>query len=166
MALAGAIRRTLSGVDPTLEAAALKAMTDVVAETVAQPRFNVLLLSAFAFLALVLAAVGIYGVISYSVAQRTKEIGIRMALGANRGDVLRLITGDGLRLAAAGVVLGLVGAAASARVLATLLFEVRPTDAITYASAAGFLVLVALAASLVPAWRATRVAPVSALRTE
>jgi putative ABC transport system permease protein len=141
-------------------------MADVMAETVAQPRFNVMLLSALAGLALVLAAVGIYGVISYSVVQRTKEIGIRMALGADRSDVIRLVTGESLRLAAMGVGAGLLGAAASARVLATLLFEVQPMDAATYASAAGFLVLVALAASAVPAWRATRVAPVSALRAE
>jgi putative ABC transport system permease protein len=159
LAVARGVREAVASVDPTLEAAAVKPMTDVVAETVAQPRFNVTLLS-------VLAAVGIYGVISYSVAQRTKEIGIRMALGASRRDVLRLVTGEGLRLAVAGVVAGLAGAAATARVLATLLFEVQPTDAGTYAAASAFLVLVALAASLVPAWRATRVAPVSALRAE
>jgi putative ABC transport system permease protein len=166
MAMAGAIRQAVSAVDPTLEAAALKPMAAVVAEAVAQPRFNVMLLSAFAGLALLLAAVGIYGVISYSVVQRTKEIGIRMALGAGPGDVLRLVTGEGLRLAAMGVVVGLFAAAAAARLLTTLLFEVRPTDALTYAAAAGFLVTVALAASAVPAWRATRVAPVSALRAE
>ncbi|HET6898006.1 MAG TPA: ABC transporter permease, partial [Vicinamibacteria bacterium] len=166
LALAGAVRAAVSSVDPTLEAAAVKPMTDVMAETVAQPRFNVVLLSALAGLALVLAAVGIYGVISYSVAQRTKEIGIRMALGADRRDVVRLVTGESLRLAGMGVVAGLLGAAAGARVLATLLFEVQPTDAATYVSAAGFLVVVALAASAVPAWRATRVAPVSALRAE
>jgi len=166
MALAGAVRAAVSSVDPGLEAAAVKPMAEVMAETVAQPRFNVVLLSALAGLALVLAAVGIYGVISYSVAQRTKEIGIRMALGADRRDVVRLVTGESLRLAAMGVMAGLLGAAAGARVLATLLFEVQPTDAATYASAAGFLVLVALAASAVPAWRATRVAPVSALRAE
>jgi putative ABC transport system permease protein len=166
MALAGAMRATVSSVDPALEAAAVKPMADVMAETVAQPRFNVMLLSALAGLALVLAAVGIYGVISYSVVQRTKEIGIRMALGADRGDVVRLVTGESLRLAGMGVVAGLLGAAAGARVLSTLLFEVQPTDAATYASAAGFLVLVALAASAVPAWRASRVAPVSALRAE
>jgi putative ABC transport system permease protein len=166
LSVARGVREAVASVDPTLEAAAVKPMTDVVAETVAQPRFNVTLLSAFAGLALVLAAVGIYGVISYSVAQRTKEIGIRMALGASRRDVLRLVTGEGLRLAVAGVVAGLAGAAATARVLATLLFEVQPTDAGTYAAASAFLVLVALAASLVPAWRATRVAPVSALRAE
>jgi putative ABC transport system permease protein len=166
LALAGAVRAAVSSVDPTLEAAAVKPMTEVMAETVAQPRFNVVLLSALAGLALVLAAVGIYGVISYSVAQRTKEIGIRMALGADRRDVVRLVTGESLRLAGMGVAAGLLGAAAGARVLATLLFEVQPTDAATYASAAGFLVVVALAASAVPAWRATRVAPVSALRAE
>jgi ABC-type antimicrobial peptide transport system permease subunit len=138
----------------------------VIAETVAQPRFNVVLLSALAGLALMLAAVGIYGVISYSVAQRTKEIGIRMALGADRHDVVRLVTGESLRLAGMGVVAGLFGGGAGARVLATLLFEVRPTDAATFVSAAGFLVVVALAASAVPAWRATRVAPVRALRAE
>ncbi len=166
MSLAAAIRKTVTDVDSTLEAAGLKPMADVVAETVAQPRFNVVLLSTFAGLALVLAAVGIYGVISYSVLQRTREIGIRMALGADRGDVLRLVAGEGLRLASAGVVAGLAAAAATARVLATLLFEVQPMDPATYAAAAAFLVLVALLASAIPAWRATRVAPVSALRAE
>ena len=166
MALAGAVREVVRAVDPGLDAAAVKPMADVVAETVTQPRFNVLLLSGFAALALVLAAVGIYGVVSYSVVQRTREIGIRMALGATRADVLRLVTGEGLRLAAVGVVAGLVAAAAAARVLTTLLFEVRPTDAFTYLYAAALLVLVAAIASLVPAWRATRVAPVSALRME
>jgi putative ABC transport system permease protein len=166
MSLAGAIRQAVAAVDPTLEPAAIKPMSDVIAGTVTQPRFNVVLLSALATLALALAAVGIYGVISYSVAQRTREIGIRMALGADRADVLRLVTGEGLRLAAVGVIAGLLGAAAAARVLATMLFEVTATDAATYAAAAAFLLLVALAASAVPAWQATRVAPVSALRAE
>jgi ABC-type antimicrobial peptide transport system permease subunit len=141
-------------------------MTDVVAETLVPRRFNVLLLSAFAALALVLAAVGIYGVVSYSVVQRTREIGIRVALGARRADVLRLVTGEGLRLAAVGVGAGLLAAAAAARVLTTLLFEVQPTDALTYLAAAAFLVLVAAAASLLPAWRATRMAPVTPLRMD
>ncbi|HEV7500510.1 MAG TPA: FtsX-like permease family protein, partial [Vicinamibacteria bacterium] len=166
MALSSAVRQAVSAVDPTLEASGIRPMTDVVSETVAQPRFNVVLLSGFALLALLLAAVGIYGVLSYSVAQRTKEIGIRMALGAGRGDVLRLVTGEGLRMAMIGVAVGLAAAFAAARVLASLLFEVTPTDAATYAAAAAFLVTVALAATVVPAWRATRIAPVSALRSE
>jgi putative ABC transport system permease protein len=166
MALAAAVRDAVRSVDPGLEAAAVKPMSDVIAETVAQPRFNVLLLSAFALLALLLAAVGIYGVVSYSVVQRTREIGVRMALGATRGDVLRLVTGEGVRMAALGVAIGLLGAVASARLLTALLFEVKPTDAATYLSAALFLVLVAAAASVIPAWRATRVAPVTALHTD
>jgi putative ABC transport system permease protein len=166
LAIAAAVREAVRAVDPDLEPAGLKPMTDVVAETVAQPRFNVLLLSAFALLALVLAAVGIYGVVSYSVAQRTREIGIRMALGATPGHVLRLVTGEGVRLAAAGVAVGLAGAYAATRVLTTLLFDVRATDPATHLGAAALLVLVAGAASAVPALRATRVAPVSALRAE
>jgi putative ABC transport system permease protein len=160
------VREAVRAVDPGLEAAGVRPMAEVVAETVAQPRFNVLLLSAFASLALVLAAVGIYGVVSYSVVQRTREIGIRMALGATPGHVLRLVTGEGLRLAVAGVAVGLAGAAAATRVLTTLLFEVRPTDLATYVGAAAVLVLIAIVASALPALRATRVAPVSALRTE
>jgi predicted permease len=166
MALAASLRDAVRSVDPGLEAAAVKPMSDVVAETVVQPRFNVLLLSAFALLALVLAAVGIYGVVAYSVVQRTREIGVRVALGATRGDVLRLVTGEGLRMAGLGVVLGLFGAAAASRLLTALLFEVRPGDPATFALAALFLVLVAAAASAVPAWRATRLAPVVALHTE
>ena len=166
MALAAAVRDAVRAVDPGLEAAAVKPMSDVIAETVAQPRFNVLLLSAFALLALLLAAVGIYGVVSYSVVQRTREIGVRMALGATRGDVLRLVTGEGVRMAVLGVAIGLLGAVASARLLTALLFEVKPTDAATYLLAALFLVLVAAAASVIPAWRATRVAPVAALHTD
>jgi hypothetical protein len=161
MALAAAVRDAVRSVDPGLEAAAVKPMSDVIAETVAQPRFNVLLLSAFALLALLLAAVGIYGVVSYSVVQRTREIGVRMALGATRGDVLRLVTGEGVRMAALGVAIGLLGAVACARLLTALLFEVKPTDAATYLSAALFLVLVAAAASVIPpgARRASRRLP-------
>ncbi|HUG54715.1 MAG TPA: ABC transporter permease [Vicinamibacteria bacterium] len=165
-AVARAVSEVVASVDPALEAAGIKPMSELVAGAVARPRFNVRLLSLFAALALVLAAVGIYGVLSYSVVQRRREIGIRMALGAQRGDVLRLVAGEGLRLAGVGVLAGLLGAVAATRVMASLLFEVRATDAATYASAAGFLLVVALAASAVPAWRATRVAPVSALRAE
>jgi predicted permease len=166
MALAGAVREAVKAVDPSLDAAGVKPMTELVSERVAQPRFNMLLLSALAALALALAAVGIYGVVSYSVVQRTREIGIRVTLGASRSDVLRLVAGEGVRLAALGVAAGLLGAAAASRALTTLLFEVRPTDARTYGLAAAFLVLVAFCASLLPALRATRVAPLSALRVD
>jgi predicted permease len=165
-ALAGVVRETVKAVDPSLDAGSVKPMTELVSERVARPRFNALLLSAFATLALALAAVGIYGVVSYSVVQRTREIGIRLALGATRPQVLRLVAGEGLRLAALGVTAGLLGAAAASRALATLLFEVQATDVSTYAAAAAFLVLVAVGASLAPALRATRLAPVSALHVE
>jgi putative ABC transport system permease protein len=141
-------------------------MTDVVAQSVSAPRFNVVLISAFAALALVLAAVGVYGVIAYSAGQRTREIGVRLALGATRGDVVRLVAAEGMRLAAAGVGLGLVAAAAASRVLTRLLFEVGATDAGTYALAGAALFALALLASAVPALRASRLAPMAALRTE
>jgi ABC-type antimicrobial peptide transport system permease subunit len=163
---AGAVHAAVASVDPTLEVGDLKAMDDVIAESVSRPRFNVVLVSAFAGLAVVLAAVGIYGVISYSAAQRTREIGVRMALGATPPHVLRLVTGEGLRMAAAGVALGLVAAAVSSRVLGRLLFEVAPTDAVTYAGAGAALLFLALLASALPAWRASRLAPMAALRTE
>jgi putative ABC transport system permease protein len=162
---AGGVREAVRAVDPTLDAAAVRPMTEVVAESVGGPRFQAALLATFAALALALAAIGIYGVVSYSVSQRTQEIGIRMALGAERRDVLRLVTAEGLRLAAAGVAVGLLGAAAASRVLATLLFEVDPTDGPTFAGAAAFLVLVALLASAVPAVRASRLHPTDALRS-
>jgi putative ABC transport system permease protein len=166
LAVAGAVRAAVSSVDPSLEAAEVKAMTDVVAQSVSAPRFNVVLISAFAALALVLAAVGVYGVIAYSAGQRTREIGVRLALGATRGDVVRLVAAEGMRLAAAGVGLGLVAAAAASRVLTRLLFEVGATDAGTYALAAAALFGLALLASAVPALRASRLAPMAALRTE
>jgi predicted permease len=159
------VREAVRAVDPTLDAAAVRPMADVVAESVGGPRFQVELLGTFALLALCLAAVGIYGVVSYSVAQRTQEIGIRMALGARNRDVVGLVTGEGLRLAVAGVVVGLLSAAAASRVLATLLFEVRPLDGPTFLGAGAFLVLVTLAASAIPALRASRLRPTEALRT-
>jgi ABC-type antimicrobial peptide transport system permease subunit len=120
----------------------------------------------FALLALVLAAVGIYGVISYSVAQRTREVGIRMALGAQTTDVLKLIVRDGLKLVVIGVLVGLVGAFMLSRLLTTLLFGVTPTDALTYATVALVLIGVALAACYIPARRAAKVDPLVALRFE
>jgi putative ABC transport system permease protein len=166
LSVAGAVRAAVASVDPLIEVAELAAMEDVIADSVSQPRFNVVLISSFAALALVLAAVGIYGVISYSTGQRAREIGVRMALGASRRDVLRLVTAEGLRMAALGVGVGLFAAAALSRLLTQLLFEVGATDAATYAAAGTALLLLALLASAVPALRASRLAPMAALRTE
>jgi predicted permease len=160
------LRTVVPSVNPSLTAANIRPMEQVVAQSVAVPRFNMLLVSAFAILALVLSAIGIYGVIAYSVAQRRHEIGVRMALGAERVDVLRLVLSEGIAMAAAGVALGLGGAAALTGVMRTLLFGVTARDPLTFGAGAVLLLLVALLASYIPALRATRVEPVTALRAE
>jgi putative ABC transport system permease protein len=131
-----------------------------------QRRFLLLLVGLFAAAALTLAAVGIYGVVAYSVARRTQEIGIRMALGAQRSDVLRLILGEGVRMAVLGVTIGIAASLAITRVMSTLLFGVSSTDPLTFAGVAALLSLVALLASYIPARRAMRVDPLVALRYE
>jgi putative ABC transport system permease protein len=141
-------------------------MDQYVSESVAPARFNTVLLGGFAGLALVLAAVGIFGVISYSVAQRTKELGIRRALGANAASVLGLVMTQAIALTAAGVLVGIGGAFAATRLLQTLLFGVTPTDAVTFIGVSVVLSAVALIASYIPARRATRVDPMVALRYE
>src|SRR6266545_4948888 len=160
------LRTVVPSVHPSLTPANIRSMDDVLAQSVAVPRFNMLLLSAFAILALVLSAIGIYGVIGYSVAQRTHEIGVRMALGAERVDVLRLVVQEGMVMAAGGVTLGLAGAAMLSQVMTTLLFGITARDPLTFALGGGTLLVVALCASYIPAVRATRVEPITALRAE
>jgi putative ABC transport system permease protein len=144
----------------------IRTMEQVLGESQSSSKFTLVLLAIFAAVAMGLAAVGIYGVISYAVTQRTREIGIRIALGAARHDVLRLVVGQGTQLALAGVVVGLGGAFALTRVMRSLLFEVSATDPMIFGAAALFLGVVALAASYIPARRAMSVDPTVSLRYE
>jgi putative ABC transport system permease protein len=141
-------------------------MEEALAESIAGPRFRMLLITVFASVALMLAATGIYGVMAYSVAQRTHEMGLRFALGAARGDVLRLVMGQAARLAVAGIGLGLIGSLLLTRWMSTLLFGVEPTDPTTFAAVAAGLAAIALTASALPARRAMRIDPIVALRQE
>lgn len=162
----GVIRDQIWSVDKDLAIASTKSMNRILDESVASRRFNTLLLVIFAFVALILSVVGIYSVLSYTVAQRAHEVGIRMALGAETGDVIRLILAQGLKLTLIGVIAGLGAAFALMRVMSSLLYEVSATDPLTFASVAMLLVAVALAACYIPARRATKVDPISALRYE
>jgi putative ABC transport system permease protein len=141
-------------------------MDEVISRSTASRRFSLVLVGSFAALALVLAAIGIYAVLAYSVVRRTHEIGVRMALGARGGDVVRLVLGQGLRVAAIGIVFGVAGALGLTRFLRTLLYEVQPTDPLTFAAVLLLLVSIAAAASYLPVRRAMRVDPMVALRYE
>ncbi|HET6893543.1 MAG TPA: ABC transporter permease, partial [Pyrinomonadaceae bacterium] len=164
--LTSAVRSTLISIDPSQPVYAVEPMEKLVNDSIAPRRFVMSLIGLLAFVALVLSAVGVYGVISFSVNERTHEMGIRMALGARKRDVLALVLGQCARIAAFGIVVGLAGAFALTRLLATLLFEVSPRDPFTFASVAVLLGVVALIACYIPARRATRVDPVVALRYE
>ena len=161
-----ALRSRILSVDKFTAISRVRTLNDLVSESIAQPRFYTLLLAIFAGIALTLAALGIYGVVAYSVSQRTHEIGIRVALGAEASRILRLVVGRGLILILSGVGIGLAGAFALTRLLTGLLFEVRATDPAVFAVIAVLLIAVALAACLVPARKATRVDPLVALRHE
>jgi putative ABC transport system permease protein len=164
--LVDAVKKQVWSVDSQLPLTKVRAMTDVVAASVTPQRFNMTLLGIFAGLALVLASVGIYGVVSYSVTRRTHEIGIRMALGAQRGDVLRMVMGQGVLLTTMGVIIGLLAAYALTRVMAAMLFGVTATDPLTFALVPLLLAAVSLLSCYLPARRATRVDPMTALRYE
>jgi len=165
-AITGAIQRTVQTLDPSLPVYEVKTMDQWLDGTVSPRRFNVMLLAAFGALALTLAAIGTYGVIAYSVGQRTQEIGIRMALGASRRDVMGMVVGGGLRLAIAGVLIGAALSAAAGRFLSTLLFGVGANDPATFTAVGAVLLITAAFAAWIPARRATRVDPMTALRSE
>jgi putative ABC transport system permease protein len=160
------VKKQVWSVDGQIPVGDVHAMDELIAVSLAQQRFNMLLLGLFAALALILAAVGIYGAMAYSVNQRTHEIGIRTALGAQPRDVLRLVMRDGAKIALFGIASGIAGALALTRLMGSLLFEVKPTDPATFAGVAILLALVALAACYIPARRAMRVDPMVALRYE
>jgi len=164
--IAAAIRSQVAAMDKDQPVANIRTMDRIVSDSVARQRFAALLLALFAGVALILAATGIYGVMSYYVAQRTHEIGIRMALGAERRDLLKLVVGKGMLLALIGVMIGLATAFALTRLLSNLLFDVSATDLVTFAATALLLTGVALLACWIPARRATKVDPIVALRSE
>jgi putative ABC transport system permease protein len=166
LALVSAARAELQQLDPELPMAGVATMDQLLADSLSRSRFTMLLLGIFSAVALVLAAVGIYGLIAYSVTQRTQELGIRIALGAQRRDVLRLVLALGTRLTLLGVSIGVFAALALSRLLSTLLFGVSATDPLTLAGVVGLLAFVALLACFIPARRATRVDPIVALRYE
>jgi predicted permease len=166
LAVAGAVRNEIRQLDPNLPVANIRPMREVVSTALATPRLTGFLLGAFAAIALALAAVGIYGVLSYLVSQRTHEIGIRLAIGADRLQVLGMILRQGVTLALAGIVIGVAGAFALTRTMASLLYQVEPSDPVTFAAVPLALIAVAALASYLPALRATRVSPVRALRME
>jgi len=163
-AVAAVVRQRLRAIDPLVPISDVQSMESVISKAVAEPRFHLLLMGALSLSALVLAAVGIYGLLAFSVALRSREIGVRSALGAQRRDIARLVLGEGLRMTAAGIVLGLAVAFIATRSLRTLLFQIEPGDPLTFAGISALLIVVALVACYVPARRAARVDPLIALR--
>ena len=166
MSIVGGVRKEVQAIDRDQPISAIRTMDELVASSVAAPRYRTTLLALFAALAMILAATGIYGVMSYSVTQRTHEIGVRMALGARQLDVLQMVVRQGMLLTLVGVVLGLGGAYLLTRVMSSLLFGVTEKDPITFGVVAALLIAVSFIACFVPARRATKVDPLEALRYE
>jgi putative ABC transport system permease protein len=166
MSLAEPVRRIIRGLDSAQPIAEIRSMQEILGQTFARQRFSALLLSGFSITALLLAAIGIYGVLAYSVSERTREIGVRVALGAEPGQIAALIVGDGARPVLAGVAIGIGGALALSSLLKSLLFGVGPRDPLTFVIAPFVLMAVALIAAYVPARRAARLDPMQALRTQ
>jgi putative ABC transport system permease protein len=164
--LGEAIRHEVQAVDPGVPVYGIRTMDEVVGKNLAARRFALELLGVFAAVAFVIAAIGIYGVMAYTFSRRTSEIGLRMALGAQRVDILKIVLGEGVRMVVFGVLAGLIGSAILTRFLQTLLFEIKPTDPITFGALTTLLVSVALLACLIPARRASRLDPLMALRHE
>ena len=162
--LVAAVRQELARLDPDIAVSGVQSLDEIVSGSVAQPQLVERVVAAFAVLALVLASIGIYGVMSYSVAERTRELAVRMALGAGPREILRLVLGEGLGLTAAGLVLGLAVSLAATRLMSSLLFGVSATDPVTFGGAVAVLAATALLASFLPARRGMRLSPVRALR--
>jgi len=165
-AMSSDVAREIHAVDPTAVVFNVRTMDELVHDSLARQRFASTMLGAFAGFAVLLAAVGLYGVMSYLVTQSTRDIGVMVALGARSGDIIGLVMRQGMELAGIGIVAGVVGAVALTRVMASLLFGISATDAVTFILVPLMLAAVAFAATVIPAWRTTRVDPVVALRDE
>jgi putative ABC transport system permease protein len=161
-----ALRAVVHDIDPNQPITAIRSMEENIAQSISQPRFRTILLAVFAGIALVLAAVGIFGVMAYSVAQRTRELGLRIALGASRGRILQLVMANGVRLTLIGVAIGLVGTFLLTRYVSSLLFNVPVYDPLTLVGVVAALMVISLCACYLPARRATLVDPIVALREE
>jgi len=164
--IVASVKREMGSIDPSLPIVKVSKVEDLVSTSIAQPRFNMTLLAGLAICAALLAAVGVYGVVTYSVARRTSEIGVRMALGADADTTFRLVVGGALKVVGIGIAVGVAGAAAAGRSLQSLLFGVPPLDLATYVASGVALFAVGLIAATLPARRAARIDPVGALRTE
>jgi putative ABC transport system permease protein len=166
LALAGASREAIRSIDPNQPVANVETVSGLVARSIAQPRANSLIIATFASVAVMLAMIGIFGLVAHDVAQRTRELGIRLALGEQPSGIRALVIGDGFKLVLIGLVLGIPAALAAGRWLSSLLFNISPADPVTLLAAAATLVVVSLVACAIPARRATRIDPIATLRSE